>query len=314
MTGQSVKKADGAIYDLIILGGGPAGLTAALYAARKKLRLLLLTKEIGGQVVLTSEIENYMGYPLVTGSELMAKFDAQIRAFLSEDTLRYAAVTGLKRAGNGFLVESEQGVFQTRTVLIATGKRPRKLGVPGEESLRGRGVSYCATCDGPFFCGKDVAVVGGGNSALQAALELVKHAARVYLVDRSGYRAEPVVVDKVLREERIIRLHGRRARAIEGAQTVERFSLETQAGEAETLAVQGVFVEVGLEPNTGFLDPSFVALNERAEIAVDCRCRTNVPGVFAAGDVTDSVDKQIIIAAGDGAKAALAVGEYLMRA
>lgn len=307
------QRTDDAIYDLIILGGGPAGLTAALYAARKKLSQLLLTKEIGGQVVLTAEIENYMGYPLVTGPELMEKFDGQIRALLSDDTLRYAAVTGLQQANGGFLVESDAGAFRGRTVLIATGKRPRKLGVPGEEEFRGRGVSYCATCDGPFFRGKEVVVVGGGNSALQAALELVKHAARVYLVDRSGYRAEPVVVDKVLRQERIVRLSRRRAKAIEGGQMVERFLLEDEAGATETLTVQGVFVEVGLEPNTAFLDPKLVALNGRAEVVVDCRCRTNVSGLFAAGDVTDSVDKQIIIAAGDGAKAALAVGEYLMR-
>lgn len=307
------QEKDGGGYDLIILGGGPAGLTAALYAARKKLKQLVLTKEVGGQVVLTSEIENYMGYPLITGPELMEKFDAQIRAFLSEDTLRFAAVTDLKQADGGFLVESDAGSFRSRTVLIATGKRPKKLGVPGEDSFRGHGVSYCATCDGPFFRGKEVAVVGGGNSALQAALELSKHAARVYLVDRSGYRAEPVVVDKVLREDKIVRVSGRRAQKIEGGRAVERFVLEDDGGEAETLAVQGVFVEIGLEPNTAFLDPALVGLNDRSEVVVDCRCRTNVPGLFAAGDVTDSVDKQIIVAAGDGAKAALAIGEYLMR-
>lgn len=300
------------MYDLIILGAGPAGLTAALYAARKKLNLLLVTKELGGQVMWTKDIENYMGYQFITGPELMEKFDEQIRSYLSEKVLLYETVKGIKQAADGScIVETGSGKLQARTAILATGKNPRHLDVPGELEFRGKGVSYCATCDGPLFKNKEVAVIGGGNSALQAALELSGIAKTVYLVDRSGYKADALIVDKVMAREDIIKLHQYRVKRISGENLVKEITLQNSSDRGKNLAVQGVFVEVGLEPNTEYLN-NFVELSERREIKVDCRCRTSIPGVFAAGDVTDSVDKQIIIAAGDGAKAAIAVSEYLM--
>lgn len=301
------------MYDLLILGAGPAGLTAALYAARKKINLLILSKELGGQVMWTKDIENYMGYQFITGPELMQKFDEQIKEHLPPELIRYEAVETLRQNEEGyFAVETGKAEYLAKAVIAATGKRPRHLNVPGELALRGRGVSYCATCDGPLFRNKSVAVVGGGNSALQAALELSGVASKVYLIDRSGYRADAVVVDKVNQTDKIIKLHKYQTKEIVGEHLVKALVLTDEARNEKSLDVQGVFVEVGLVPNTAYLK-GFIDLNERQEAIVDCRCRTNIPGVFAAGDVTNSVDKQIIIAAGDGAKAAMAAGEYLLR-
>lgn len=300
------------MYDLVIIGAGPAGLTAALYAARKKLSILVLTKDLGGQVMLTKDIENYMGYQFVTGQELVQKFEDQLTPILEENTIRYEAVRAIRVEGENLAVLTEENVYAAKSILIASGKRPRPLDVPGETKLRGRGVSYCATCDGPLFKKKDVAVIGGGNSALQAALELSRICGTVYLADRSGYRGDAILVDRVKEAENIIGLRQYRTKEICGAQVVEEIVFENSEGQIERIAVGGVFIEAGLLPNTEFLKET-VVLNERGEIVVDCRCHTSIPGIFAAGDVTDSVDKQIVIAAGDGAKAAMAINEYLFQ-
>lgn len=301
------------MYDLIVVGGGPAGLTAALYGARKGLQLLLLTKELGGQVMWTRDIENYMGYQFITGPELMQKFDEQAKAYLEKGQVKYEAATALKKCSDGtFRVSTDASAsYQGKSVIIATGKNPRPLNVPGEEEFKGRGVSYCATCDGPLYKGKTVAVVGGGNSALQAAAELSRFARKVYLADRSGYRADAIIIEKMEQAENIEKLHRYQAVAIEGDKTVNTFRMVNGEQQEVSLAVDGIFVEVGLNPNTDWLN-GLVELNQRREIAVDCRNRTSVEGLFAAGDVTSGVDKQIVIAAGDGAKAALVASEYLM--
>lgn len=299
------------MLDLIIIGGGPAGLTAAVYAARKKMDTLLLTKEFGGQPMWTMEIENYMGYQFITGPELMSKFEEQVRRFAV--TTRYEEVTGVQRQPDGtFQVQTTDAVYEAKTVILASGKRPRRMGVPGELEFTGRGVSYCATCDGPLFANRTVAVVGGGNSGFQAALELSGVANQVYLIVRSKFHADPILVDKVLAAANVEILQGYQPAAIFGAQFVERFTVQTvDRQEMRELAVQGVFVEIGLEPNTEFLD-EIVRLNEWNEVIVDCRSNTGIPGLFAAGDVTNGPDKQIVIAAGDGAKAALMAHEYLV--
>lgn len=299
------------MLDLIIIGGGPAGLTAAVYAARKKMDTLLLTKEFGGQPMWTMEIENYMGYQFITGPELMSKFEEQVRRFAV--TTRYEEVTGVQRQPDGtFQVQTTDAVYEAKTVILASGKRPRRMGVPGELEFTGRGVSYCATCDGPLFANRTVAVVGGGNSGFQAALELSGVANQVYLIVRSKFHADPILVDKVLAAANVEILQGYQPAAIFGAQFVERFTVQTvDRQEMRELAVQGVFVEIGLEPNTEFLG-EIVRLNEWNEVIVDCRSNTGIPGLFAAGDVTNGPDKQIVIAAGDGAKAALMAHEYLV--
>lgn len=298
------------MYDLIIIGAGPAGMTAAVYASRKKMATLLLSPDIGGQPMVTREVENYMGYQYITGPELMDKFEAQVRQHPVE--IKLLPVTGITRENGTFSVQTPEGEFAAKTVIIAAGKRSRKLQVPGEDEFVGRGVSYCATCDGPLFAHKTVAVVGGGNSAVQAALELSEIAARVYLVVRSKFVADPVMVDKVMKNRVITRLMGYGVKEIIGRQMVEKVVLTKLADRTtRDLAVEGVFVEIGLVPNSDFA-ASVVQRNDQGEIIVDCRTNTGVPGLFAAGDVTNVPDKQIVVAAGEGAKAALAAYEYLI--
>jgi alkyl hydroperoxide reductase subunit F len=301
------------LYELIIIGGGPAGMTAAVYAARKRMNALMLMKEFGGQPMWTMDIENYMGYQFITGPELMEKFDDQVKKFPIE--IKYEEVTGLAvNAGGSFSVTSDGGQYQAESVIVASGKRPRRLEVPGETEFTGRGVSYCATCDGPLFAGKTVAVIGGGNSALQAAIEVSKVAEKVYLISLlNRYQADPIVVEK-LRElqQPVIELIGYTTKAVKGSQTVEKLVI-AKVGETNEieLDVQGVFVEIGLMPNSEYCE-GLLNFNEYREVVTDCRTRTNIPGLFAAGDVNNGPDKQIVIAAGDGAKAALVAYEYLL--
>ncbi|AIF51055.1 NAD(P)/FAD-dependent oxidoreductase [Pelosinus sp. UFO1] len=300
------------MYDLIIIGGGPAGLTAAVYAARKKMDTLLLTKEFGGQLMWTKEIENYMGYQFISGPELMSKFEEQVKRF--SVLTKYEEVNSLKVRDDGtFLIKTEEGEYEGKTVIAAMGKRPRRLEVPGEIEFTGRGVSYCATCDGPLFADKVVAVVGGGNSAVQAALELSGIAPTVYLIVRNNtYNADPILLDKMKAAKNIVEMKGYISTGIFGDELVEKISIsEIASGKTQDLAVEGVFVEVGLEPNSEFLE-DIVAMNQEGELVVDCRSKTNIPGLYAAGDVTNGPDKQIVIAAGDGAKSALMAYDYLL--
>lgn len=300
------------MHDLVIIGGGPAGLTAAVYAARKKLDTLLLTKEFGGQPMWTMEIENYMGYQFITGPELMEKFEQQVRRFSVQ--IQYEEVTDLEvNADGSFTIKTDAGQYQSKTVIIASGKRPRRLDVPGETEFIGRGVSYCATCDGPLFANKKVAVIGGGNSAVQAALELSAVAEKVYLVVRNGYNADPIILEKVKESGNIEELLGYNSVGIYGCQFVEKFVVgKLGTDETKELAVQGIFVEIGLKPNSEFA-AKLVKLNRQLEVIVDCSTYTGIPGLFAAGDVNSGPDKQIVIAAGDGAKAALMAFNYLLR-
>lgn len=299
------------MYDLIIIGCGPAGMTAAVYAARKQMQILMLTEEFGGQPMWTREIENYMGYQYITGPELMSKFEEQTRKYPVE--IKYEKVTGLrKQPDRSFNTLTESGEYASKTVIIASGKRPRRLHIPGEEEFTGRGVSYCATCDGPLFAGKTVAVVGGGNSAVQAAIELGNVAEKVYLVARNEYIADPIVIERMRQASNIIELQGYESVAITGKDIVEKYDVRhNQTREEKSISLQGIFVEIGLVPNSEYLDSIFEK-NQYGEVLVNCRAETKTEGLFAAGDVTDGPDKQIVIAAGDGAKAALGAYDYLL--
>ena len=299
------------MYELIIIGCGPAGMTAAVYAARKRMKTLMLTEEFGGQPMWTREIENYMGYQYITGPELMAKFEEQTRQYPIE--VKYEKVTGLKKQPDGsLLIVTAEGNYPSKTVIAASGKRPRRLNVPGEKEYTGRGVSYCATCDGPLFAGKTVAVVGGGNSAVQAAVEIGGIAEKVYLVAREEYIADPVVVERLKETKTVTELQGFESVSIAGGDVVETYTIKhIETGETKELKVQGVFVEVGLVPNSEYLR-DIVDMNDQGEVLVNCRTETKIPGLFAAGDVVDGPDKQIVIAAGDGSKAALAAYDYLL--
>lgn len=299
------------VVDVLIVGAGPAGMTAAVYVARKKLSAAIVAKDMGGQMAWTLGIENYMGYQFVTGRELTARFEEQVRQFPVPIVMD--EVTRISKHGGMFRVSTDGGRdISARTVIIASGKRPRELGVPDEKKFIGRGLSYCATCDGPLFAGKEVAVCGGGNSAIQAAIEMSKIASKVYIVSRSPWRADPVVQDRAKGLGNVQQRTGFEVVSVVGRQTVEGLLIrEKSTGNQETLKVSGVFVEIGLKPNTDFAK-GLVDLNQFGEIKVNCRCETNVPGVFAAGDATDVHEKQIVVAAGEGAKAALSAHEFLL--
>jgi alkyl hydroperoxide reductase subunit F len=295
------------VYDLIIVGAGPAGITAAIYAARKRMDFAVFTLNIGGQVTFSSEIENYTGFQYITGEELAAKFQEHLREH--EFELRMEEVKKIERTGGNFRISAESGSFLSRTVIVATGRKPRELGVPGEREFKNRGVTYCATCDAPLFQGWDVAVVGGGNAGLEATVQLIKIASKIHLIEIGPQlRADPVLVEKAGASGKVEILTGTRVTEIVGDSVVRGLKV-LREGKETLLPVRGVFVEIGSVPNSGLVD--FVEKNANGEIIVNCRCETSVPGLFAAGDVTNVSEKQIVVAAGEGCKAALSAFRYL---
>lgn len=297
------------MYDLVIIGAGPAGITAGVYAARKKMNLLVITEDIGGQTAWSGDIENYTGYQFVTGPELAEKFEEHMRKY-GIAVKENEAVMDLRKDGDKVLVKTRKGEYEARSAIIASGKRSRELNVSGEKEFKNRGLTYCATCDGPLFAGKEVAVIGGGNSALDAALQLMNIAKKVYVINITPALAgDAVMREKVVASKIVTIYNSSQVTAVLGDKMVTGIKVKKEAREEETLPVQGVFVEIGLIPNSGFARE--VAKNEAGEIKVDKHNRTNIPGVFAAGDVTDVPEKQIIIAAGEGSKAALSAFTYL---
>jgi alkyl hydroperoxide reductase subunit F len=308
---KEVPVEEAKLYDLIIIGAGPAGMTAAVYAARKKLDTLVISKNVGGQTLLAPAVETYMGYQYITGAELMRKFEEQVRQF--PIALAIDEVTTLSREDNGFTVQtSHSKTFTSKTVIIASGRRAQALDVPRERELIGRGVSYCATCDAPLFGGMEVAVIGGGNPALTAVNELITYARKIYNIAQVSVKADPVLIEKAERSGKVEFLSGYEVKEIQGEDKVERIVIKRTKGDKEVIrAVGGVFIEIGATPNVEFAT-DVVPLNELQEIVVDCDCKTEVAGLFAAGDVTNVPEKQIIVAAGEGAKAALSAYHYLI--
>ncbi|MEO0087628.1 MAG: FAD-dependent oxidoreductase [candidate division WOR-3 bacterium] len=300
------------LYDLIIIGGGPAGITAAIYSARKNLSILLLTKDLGGQILLTSEIENYPGFQYITSKELADKFTAQLTNFPISLGLGIE-VNNIKKENNIFLVKTiDNKTYQGKTVIIATGRSPKPLNLPNEKELLGRGVSYCATCDAPLFKNKDTAVIGGGNSAVISAIELAKICKKVYLIVRSEIKADYILKERLNKFNNVNILLRHLPKAILGKEKVSGILVYDQLNNKEyEIPVDGVFIEAGMKPNTEFLK-GFLDLNDKGEIIVNCNCETNVPGIFACGDCTSVEDKQIIIACGEGAKASLQAFKYLL--
>ncbi len=302
------------IFDMIIIGGGPAGLAAAVYAARKGMKTVLLADLLGGQPILTADIENYMGYQFITGPELMAKFEEQVRQFPNVALVTGAPVSRLELDGGLKKATVETGTpFLGRAVIIASGKQPRLLNIPGESEYVGRGVSYCATCDAPLCAGESVMVAGGGNSAMQAALELSAICPHVHLVAKDKLSGDEVLMGKVLSEDRICKHLGWQPAEIkgDGNEVTSVVIASIDGKDKKEIEIRAFFVEAGLHPNADFA-VGLVQLNHEGEIVVDCDCRTGVDGVFAAGDVTQVRDKQIVVAAGEGAKAALSAYEYLL--
>ncbi len=295
-------------YDCIVIGAGPAGITATVYLSRKALSVLVLTGDIGGQAAWSGDIANYTGFQFITGPELALKFEEHLRQHPAE-IRESEPVTELRSADGVHTVTTAKGTYTARSVIVASGKRARELGVPGEQAYKNKGVAYCATCDGPLFRGKDVVVVGGGNSALDAALQLIPVARHVRMINNlPAFTGDAVLRDKVAAAANCTVHHDSAVLAIDGEKFVTGLRARTPEGEQQ-FAAQGVFVEIGLTPNSAFA--AELVQNAAGEIEIDCANRTNVPGVFAAGDVTSVPDKQIVIAAGEGAKAALGVFRWL---
>lgn len=301
------------MVDVLVIGAGPAGLNAALYAARKELTVKVVTTDMGGQMLLTNEIENYLGFPSISGFELADKMEAHVKQYPVEFV--YAGVKSLVKEGDGTFTAhlDDGGELRGKACIVTAGKHSRTLDIPGEKEYTGRGVSYCATCDGPFYRKKTVAIVGGGDSAVQAAIELAKLCPTVYLLVRSRIRAQEILVKRMKELDHVKVYVGYTPEVVKGEKKVNALIIKNKAdGSMEELTVDGVFVEAGGIPNNSFL-PSDVKVNSLGEIMTNKDGETNVEGLFAAGDVTDCRNKQVIIAAGEGAAAALAAHEYLLR-
>ena len=298
------------IYDLIIIGAGPAGITAGVYAARKRMNLLVISKDIGGQAAWSGDIENYTGYQFITGPDLAAKFEEHMRKY-SIALKENEEALDISKKDNAIVVKTDKGEYESKALIIASGKVSKELGVPGEREFKNRGLTYCATCDAPLFTGKDVAVIGGGNSALDATLQLMKIARRVYLFNiTSSLGGDVIMRDKIEKSGIVDIYNDTQVTAIVGDRMVKGINVKRKDKE-ESLAVQGVFVEIGLVPNSGFAKG--IGRNEKGEIKINCHNETNIPGIFASGDVTDVPEKQIVIAAGEGSKAALSAFKYINR-
>jgi thioredoxin-disulfide reductase len=299
------------MYDTIIIGAGPAGLAAAIYTCRKNLKTLILTVDVGGQGNLTKHIENYPGALPQSGMELMDKFRQQAETFGAEFVFGKTKV--IKKEKDIFTISLANGEeYQSKTVILAYGKIPRMLGIPREEELMGRGVSTCATCDGPLFRNKTVVVVGGGNSALEAAEELASYATKVYLIHRrQGFRADEVTIEKVKKNEKVEMVLDSVPVEIHGEKFVTDVTIENvQTKEKRKIATDGIFLEIGYIVDSSMVK-DLVKINDYNEVVVDFVGKTSVSGIFAAGDVTNTPYKQAVVAAGDGAKAALSAYAYL---
>lgn len=299
------------MYDLIIIGAGPAGMTAGIYAVRREMKTLIIGKEVGGQMVWANEIENYPGFSKISSFELIDKIKQQTLDFGVE--LKEDEVKKIEKTPDGnFLLYTSHDNFKAKTVIVAMGLSPRRLAVPGEVEFNGKGVSYCANCDGPFFRQKTVAVVGGGNSALDAAEVLSKIAAKVYLIHHNGnFRAFEILLDEVKARENIEILGNTEIKSITGKGKVEiirTFNNETKSD--REINVDGIFIEIGRIASTDLV-ADLVERNSKNQIITNSKGETKTSGLFAAGDVTECEFKQITVAMGQATVAALGAYQYL---
>lgn len=298
-------------YDLIIIGCGPAGLAAGIYAARQRLDFCVISKDIGGQTKInTYPIENYLGYHYITGVELEQKFEEHFRSFDIE--VKYETVNKIEAGKEGFNVLTDSSTYFSKALIIATGRVNKTLNIPGELDYIGRGVSFCAHCDAPLFKDKVVAVIGGGRSGLDAASQLVNIASKVYLIEIADeIKQLGPSTDFVRNHPKVEILTKTKTLEIFGDQIVKGIRI-SQDGKERKISVDGVFINVGYKPSTDFVK-GLLKLNDRDEIVIDKNNHTSVSGIFAAGDCTDISEKQVIVAAGEGAKAFIAASEYLTK-
>ncbi len=298
------------MYDTIIIGSGPAGMTAGIYAARREMKALILGKEPGGQLIFASEIENYPGFKSISNFELISKMQEQVKNLGVE--IKAEEVKKIEKKNGIFVLRTNKAEFEAKTVILAMGLVPRRLAVPGEEKLTGKGVSYCATCDGPIYRDKTVAVVGGGNSAVDAAEMLSKIASKVYLIHRRDeFRAFEALVNEAKSRPNVEFILNSEIKEIIGDSKLEKIKIFNKKNSQESeLAVDGLFIEVGRIASTDIV-ADLVKLDKQNQIIVDEKCQTSMPGMFAAGDVTPVEFKQITIACGQATIAALAAYQYV---
>ena len=304
-----MKKVD---YDLVIIGGGPAGLTAGLYASRARLNTVMIEKIVpGGQILVTDWIENYPGFPDgITGADLANKMSQQAEKFGLN--IEYNEVISLDLSNQTKQIKLSDKTITTHSIIIATGASPRKLSVPGEDTFSGKGVSFCATCDGPFFKNKQIAAVGGGDTAVQESLFLTKFAKKVYLIHRRDQlRATKILQERAFANDKIEIIWDSVVTGIAGKNGVEKIILKNvKTQKDEGLPVDGCFIWIGITPNTEFLGND-VKIDASGFINVDSKMETSIPGVFAAGDVRQTPLRQIVTATGDAAIAAFSAGHYI---
>ncbi len=309
---ESLLKEKGSSFDVIIIGGGPAGLTCGVYCGRSGLKTLLIERALlGGQVSLCSAVDNYPGFPSgISGVELAGRMEDQAKKFDVE--IVWGDVVKISDEGKLKKVDLYDKSFFAPVLVIATGTEPKKLGAPGEVELRGRGVSYCATCDGAFYKEKNIVVVGGGNSAVSEALFLTRFAAKVYIVHRrDSFRSEKILSDRAVSDHKVEVIWNSVVEKINGVEKVESVEVKNvKNGKLSTLPVDGVFIYIGEQPNTAVVK-DLISLDEFGEIVVDEKMKTSVSGVFAAGDVCKKGLRQIVTAVSDGAIAADSARKYL---
>ncbi len=296
------------MYDLVIIGGGPAGVAAGVYAARKQLKTLLVTFEWGGQSNVSDAIQNWIGTVSISGPDFAKALKAHLETYKGDivTVKEPDRVIAIEKKDNHFLVKMESGeIAETKTILLTVGSNRRKLDIPGAQQFEHKGITYCASCDGPVFAGQDVVVVGGGNAGFESAAQLLAYAKSVTLIQRSGeYRADPITVEKVLANPKMKGITNTELIEVKGDKFVEGLVYkDLNDGQVKEIPCTGIFVEVGLIPSTQFLG-DLVALNEREQIIIDPRTQaTRTPGIWAAGDATDVLYHQNNIAAGDAVRA-----------
>jgi len=301
------------MYDTIIIGGGPAGITAGIYAARKKLKTLLLSPDLGGQVLETWEVENYPALSSETGIGLAQRLTKHLEKFAIEIKKDQASKI-TKVEPSGFQVKTEKETFKGSLIILAMGKKPRRLSVPGESKFKNKGVTYCATCDGPLFAGKAVAVIGGGNSGLETAIQMGKTANKVYLIEAGSIcKGDPLLLERVKSLAKVEILTQTQITEIFGQSLVAGVKIKNNKTEkTKKIKLEGIFVEIGSIPNSQIVK-NLVQLDQDSKIKIDKFCRTSTEGIFACGDITDVAYEQIVIAAGEGAKAAISAFNYLAK-
>lgn len=305
------------LYDIIIIGGGPAGCAAAVYTARKRLKTLLITEEFGGQSIVSDDIQNWIGEPHISGFDLAKKFEEHVRAFPDMVEVKMPErVAEVRLKGDDFSVTTEDGTtYESKAIILTPGARRKKLGVPGEEQFNGKGVAYCSTCDAPLFSGKTVGVVGGGNAGLEAVVDLIPYADKIYLLEYGdSLKGDPVTVEEIKKSPKVEIIFNFQTLEILGDKMVTGVTYkDRKTNEEKELAVQGVFVEIGSIPNSEMVK-GVVDLDKFGQVIIDSKHgTTSRPGIFAAGDITDDPYKQNNISAGDAVKAALAAYGYLLK-